>query len=227
MDELKLLRDHYDAQSAPSEQIVAAARSRLIADTVPETTWLRRRGRIVVMATAAAVLAAVGVSAPELFDGGSVAPAYAVTRVADGKLMVTLRDVHDPSGLHRTLAAAGVPNRITMAPSHGTYCQMDGKSLDPPGFTTMVNTHTHGEYQEFVIDPTKLPPGGLFVLQLMNVPIVGHPDQTATNMSWSVFVGPVKCTPTNLRPPPVTVPSPGFTGRPSIHMQPVRPNRRP
>jgi hypothetical protein len=49
--------------------------------------------------------------------------AWTVTKLADGNISVTIRELRDPAGLQRTLRADGVPASVTFAGQQNTACQ--------------------------------------------------------------------------------------------------------
>jgi hypothetical protein len=103
----------------------------------------RRRRRIPVVTGALAVAAgaAVGLTAllpssPQtdhpagavhpagiVHPAGAVLAAWTVTKLADGKISVTIRELKDPAGLQSTLRADGVPASVTFASQQNPACR--------------------------------------------------------------------------------------------------------
>jgi hypothetical protein len=68
--------------------------------------------------------------------------AWTVTKLADGNISVTIRELKDPAGLQRTLRADGVPASVTFASQQNAACQpYPGGSLPlqlPAGATRLL-----------------------------------------------------------------------------------------
>jgi hypothetical protein len=115
MNEMKMLRDHRDAQPGPTPETVAHARARLTDQTrltararrpIPARRW---RYALVAAGAAAAATAAVA-------GGNNTRPAYAAERLPNGTIKVTLREFTDSAGLQRRLDALGVHATVNYLP---------------------------------------------------------------------------------------------------------------
>ncbi|GLY91276.1 CU044_5270 family protein [Actinoallomurus iriomotensis] len=69
MDEMRMLRDHHDAQPSPSADSVVAARARLAAHARPRRLQLPRLGRLALGAGALGAALAVGLVVVQVVDG--------------------------------------------------------------------------------------------------------------------------------------------------------------
>jgi hypothetical protein len=85
------------------------------------TTAHPHRRRVRPALVAAAVAAAAATAAALAIAGPFAAePAYAVTKHADGKVSLTLREMADPAKATRDLRAAGLPARVLRLSAPGT-----------------------------------------------------------------------------------------------------------
>lgn len=80
-----------------------------------------RRARIGVLASAGVLAAAAAVAAPVLVGQPGSSAAWAVEARSDGSVEVTIRQLRDPAGLERRLAAAGIPAYVGFVPA-GKVC---------------------------------------------------------------------------------------------------------
>jgi hypothetical protein len=66
--------------------------------------------------------------------------AWTVTRLADGNISVTIRELRDPAGLQSTLRAHGVPASVTFASQQNPACQPypGGTPRRPPQPATLL-----------------------------------------------------------------------------------------
>jgi hypothetical protein len=135
--------------NTPVEQIISRGRA------------VRARRRVRRLAgTLAVVAAAAAVAIIALVPSGHPAQlaAWTVTRQADGKIDVTIRELRDPAGLQRTLRAEGVPAVVSY--SYATrLCQSDWVPETPALFGTIVQVHADNKNENIVIDPSAIPPG--------------------------------------------------------------------
>ncbi|MFD1543957.1 hypothetical protein [Nonomuraea guangzhouensis] len=91
------------------------------ADMVVETPVRRRRIVGLAAAVAAATVVAINVY------GGAAAPAFAVTKSADGSVEVRINEFRDPDELAAKLAAAGVTTVVDYLPAGQTCKQPRGE----------------------------------------------------------------------------------------------------
>ena len=111
--------------TTPVEQIISRGRT------------VRTRRRIPSVAGALAGAAAVALAVAALLPAGHQAnrlpplqlAAWTVVKHADGKVVVTVRQLRDPAGLQRTLRADGVPATVTFFGQEPRACR--NYPLDP------------------------------------------------------------------------------------------------
>jgi len=137
----------------PTEQIVSRSRA------------VRARRRIPGLAAAVAVVAGAAVAVTALLPASHQAShqpsvqlaAWTVAKEADGTVSVTIRELHDPAGLQRTLRADGVPASVTFFGQLPRTCQRY------PAGTALINrvftTRHAGRFPVMVIHPSALPGG--------------------------------------------------------------------
>lgn len=139
--------------NTPVEQIISRGRS------VRARRRVRRlAGTLAVAAAAAAVAVAVAVAT--LVPSGHPAQlaAWTVSRQADGKIHITIRELRDPAGLQRTLRAEGVPTVVSY--SYATrLCQSDWVPEPQALFDTIAQVHAEKTTESIVIDPSAIPHG--------------------------------------------------------------------
>jgi hypothetical protein len=122
------------------ETIMAMGRTRRRRRLIPGLT-----GTLAATAGAAIAVTALGPagdqSARQPADQGSRQPtikltAWTVTKLADGYISVTIRELKDPSGLQSTLRADGVPSSVTFAGQPNRACRAypGGTPGAPPGW---------------------------------------------------------------------------------------------
>jgi hypothetical protein len=221
MDEMKMLRDHRDAQPGPTPDVVARARARLtdqarLRTRVPGGRRTRSRGRRYAwVAAAVAGAAAVAVLAPAALRGKQADRAYAAERLPNGTIKVTLREFVDSAGLQRRLNALGVHAVVDYLPP-GLRCT-DGRaaidtSVNPqpeivhPSESEALTFYVHAEHMR----------SGQTLLWTMTYgknALDRHPPYAVSILSYLVR-GPVKpCNPVPLylarhRNPPRVQPAP-------------------
>jgi hypothetical protein len=135
--------------NTPVEQIISRGRA------VRTRRWVRR-----VAGTLAVTAAAVAVAVTTLVPSGHPAQlaAWTVTKQADGKIHITIRELRDPAGLQRTLRAEGVPAVVSY--SYATrLCQSDWVPEPQALFDTIAQVHADKTTESIVIDPSAIPRG--------------------------------------------------------------------
>ncbi|MCA2228259.1 hypothetical protein [Nonomuraea aurantiaca] len=163
-----------------------------------------RRGRTrraVGLAAAVAGVAAATVVAMNVY-GGSAAPAFAVTRNADGSVEVRISEFRDPGELTAKLAAAGVTAVVDYLPAdqtckkpRGGHGAGDGRAEN--SFLAGAN----GTGIVFRIDKGQVAAGQTLVLAVS----VSQADKPPTAVSLEVVKGAVApCEATALNLPPAT-----------------------
>ncbi|NRQ33839.1 hypothetical protein HII36_18560 [Nonomuraea sp. NN258] len=163
---------------------------------------VRSRGRRVAgLGAAVAGVAAATVAAVAVF-GGFAAPAFAVTKAADGGVEVTINDYSDPEGLERALAAQGIKAAVDYLPA-GQTCQ-DGRGTpakSSSGRTTTTSIGSNdGEGVRFRIEPGQVTADQTLVLALSADLSDSRPPVSAR---MEVVEGAVAdCVPTALNLPP-------------------------
>jgi hypothetical protein len=100
-------------------------------------------------AVAAAVAASAAVAVPALLPASHPASrqpgvrvaAWTVTKLADGNIKVTIRELKDPAGLQRKLRADGVPASVTFASQKNPACRPypAGAPGQPPHSTPLLH----------------------------------------------------------------------------------------
>ncbi len=130
-DVLSVVRDSLSAMPLASppdvEAIMARGRARRHRRLIPGVT-----GTLAVAAGAALAVTALApashpASHPASRQAGSQPAvqlaAWTVTRLADGNISVTIRELKDPAGLQGTLRADGVPASVTFASQQNPACR--------------------------------------------------------------------------------------------------------
>ncbi len=135
--------------NTPVEQIISRGRS------VRARRRVRRlAGTLAVVAAAAAV--AVTVLVPSSHPAQLAS--WTVSKQADGKIDITIRELRDPAGLQRTLRAEGAP--VVVSYSYATrLCQSDSYGAPQSVFDAIVQVHVGNGYESIVINPSALPRG--------------------------------------------------------------------
>jgi hypothetical protein len=152
--------------SSDLEELVRAgmrqvtATMRVSPDLAARTCQRRRRRlryRLTGLATATVVAAgtvgAVIALAPASHQPRVQLAAWTVSKLADGNIRVTVRDLKDPAGLQRKLRADGVPASVTFASQKNAACRPypGGTPGQPPRNTPLLHRvfpkpyrHSHG-----------------------------------------------------------------------------------
>jgi hypothetical protein len=127
---LSELRAHVAARPSPVADPALAA---------PPPARPRRR-----LLAAGGGLATAGVAAAVILlaTGGSVAPAYAVERAADGDITVHVSRLDDADGLQRALRAEGVNAKVVVAPAGQACVPLPGKAAAGGGSWSMQARQT-------------------------------------------------------------------------------------
>jgi hypothetical protein len=107
-----------DRLLAELRQVVAARP----APTHPASAAARRSPRARLLAGAAAAAAVAAVAVVVAGGGDPAAPAYAVSRQADGDVSVSISSLSDADGLEGKLRAAGIPAVVDYTPA-GKMCR--------------------------------------------------------------------------------------------------------
>jgi len=155
---------------------------------------MRRRRRAPALATAAVAAAAgVGLAVAAAVPGGSPASnghtraalaAWTVTREHDGRVTVTVREVEDPAGLQRKLAAEGVPADVTfrnMRVKPGPVPMPGPGKCDASQNAVQQAPELHEGEAVFYIVPSAIPKGGEISLYIVET----HP-LTGPGTLWSL-----------------------------------------
>ncbi|GAA3234076.1 hypothetical protein [Nonomuraea helvata] len=185
--------------SALKEDITTRKAENTMTTTVTPIERPSRRRRFVGLTTAAAGLAAAA-TAVVVLTGLSSAPAYAVTKDADGAVNVRINEFSDPEGLAGELAGAGVKAVVNYLPEGQTCKEPRGERGSGTGkFTASVGRS--GGAISFKIEKGQVPAGETLVLAVSKSK--DGDDRPPFAMSLTVVKGPVApCEPT-------TMPAPG------------------
>jgi hypothetical protein len=216
MDEMKLLQDFRAAVAPPDHEVLAQARSRMLAaDLVRSATSAtnrRRRVRWPQLAISGTAIAAIAITLSIVLPGGAdgtfATKAWAVERNPDGTVTVTMKQqFQDPAGLQRALRQDGITafvqvNGISkgkqsagLACSYGhldTASAAVQKAVIAPKH---IPQSAHGAAGEtaWTIHPSAMPPGSsiLFADWVSSVvSVLMHPLVLSTN-------APPVCAPTS------------------------------
>lgn len=207
MNELELLREHRDRQPDPSPTVIAEARARLTANAGSGPR--RARQRKYAFATAGVVAAtSAALIAPAVVGTDAASRAYAVERMRDGSIKVTLREFTDSRRLERKLRSMGVsvvveyhledvgvqPRRIPIAPN----CPFRGKPVQRHLTSPLISPgnpprgREFGDYT-FMIHPELIKPGETLVWRMtydLDAPKKGQ--AWGLTFSHQLVEGPVK-----------------------------------
>jgi hypothetical protein len=135
--------------NTPVEQIISRGRS---------VRARRRVRRLAGTLAVAAAAAAVAVTTLVPSSHPAQLAAWTVTKQADGKIHITIRELRDPAGLERTLRADGVPAVVSY--SYATrLCQSDWVPEPPAVFDATAEIHVGNGTESIVIDPSAIPHG--------------------------------------------------------------------
>ena len=129
----------------PAQKIVQRGRSMRARRRIPVVT-----GALAVAAGAAVGLTVLLPYSPQTDRPASVVlAAWTVTRLADGNIRVTIRELKDPAGLQRTLRADGVPASVTFASQQNPACRLysGGTPGQPPHYTPLLHRVFPKPYQ--------------------------------------------------------------------------------
>ncbi|MBC6458241.1 hypothetical protein [Actinomadura sp. HBU206391] len=137
MNEMQMLRDHRDSRPDTTPASVTQARARLTAHARSESARTRRPAlshgrRYVLAAVGVAGAAMAALIAPAVLGGGHSDQAYAVERLPDGKIKVTLREFTDSAALQRRLNAMGVRAVVTYLPRDARCTEPRAALVDGP-----------------------------------------------------------------------------------------------
>ena len=135
--------------TTPVEQIINRGRAVRTRRRIP--------GIAGALAGAAAAALAVAALLPAGHQPGRPLPAqldaWTVVRHADGTVVVTVRQLHDPAGLQRTLRADGVPASVTFFGHEPRACR------NYPLDAALLHRVFGGNGPPLVIHPSSLPDG--------------------------------------------------------------------
>ncbi|MEU4232758.1 hypothetical protein AB0F17_51415 [Nonomuraea sp. NPDC026600] len=167
------------------------------ADLVVETPVRRRR--VVGLAAAVAGVAAATVVAMTVYGG---APAFAVTKSADGSVEVRINEFRDPDELAAKLAAAGVATVVDYLPADQTCKQPRGEHGAGSGrVENGIDVGKNGTGIAFRIDKGQVAAGQTLVLAVS----VAQADKPPIATSLEVVKGAVTpCEATALNLPPAS-----------------------
>lgn len=196
MDEMTMLKSHHEAQPAPSPAAIAEARARLAAARPAPS---RRRGalRYGVSLGAVAATAAALVLAPAMFSGED-SRAFAVERLPDGTIKVTLHEFTDADGIERKLRSYGARAAVDYLP-FGMVCGNGIRGTlakSQPAAVSVPARHRPGD-PTFLIHPDLIRPGLTLVWTVgYQTHGSGKHKSSATRISSYLVKGPVEpCTP--------------------------------
>ncbi|MBT2226324.1 hypothetical protein [Nonomuraea sp. NEAU-A123] len=172
------------------------------ADLVVETPVRRRR--VLGLAAAVAGVAAATLVAMNVY-GGAAAPAFAVTKSADGSVEVRINEFRDPDELAVKLAAAGVTAVVDYLPADQTCKQPRGEHGAGYGrVENGVDVGRNGTGIAFRIDKGQVAAGQTLVLAVS----VDQADKPPIATSLEVVKGAVApCEATALNLPPASDPT--------------------
>ncbi|MFD1938320.1 MULTISPECIES: hypothetical protein [Nonomuraea] len=158
-------------------------------------------GRLALGLAASVVLAAGAVVGSGLLsDGSGLSSSYAVTRAADGKVIIQVRDFRDAEGLERRLKDLNVPAIVDYVPSGQMCGEPRGTHVeDIPSGLYSVPENIPGEREgwQMRIDTSLFKPGQTFVWTI-------SADANGGNSSTSTYLmeGPIApCQPVPAPPP--------------------------
>jgi hypothetical protein len=123
--------------TTPEAQIVQRGRAARARRRIPVVT-----GALAVAAGAAVGLTALVPSSPQADHPARVVlAAWTVTKLADGNISVTVRELKDPAGLQRTLRADGVPASVTFTSQKNAVCRSypGGTPGQPPHTSPLLH----------------------------------------------------------------------------------------
>jgi hypothetical protein len=148
--------------SIPASEIVARARRRRVRRRlIPGLT-----GVVALAAgTAVAVTALLPASQPASHQPRVQLTAWTVVKQPDGKIEVSIHELHNPAGLQRRLRADGVPATVTFRNQKNPACHpwpgagVRGRHT-PAGDALFSKVFPWSAGQTIVIDPSALPSGG-------------------------------------------------------------------
>lgn len=103
---------------------------------VPESEPVRPRKYGRFAAAGAGLAAVVAGIAIYTSTGDNTTSAYAVEKQSDGKVAVEITDLKEAEGLEESLAAAGVPARVTTAPMSANICKVKVEAANEQGTKT-------------------------------------------------------------------------------------------
>ena len=168
--------------TTPVEQIISRGRT------------VRTRRRIPGVAGALAGAAAVALAVAALLPAGHQAnrlpplqlAAWTVVKHADGKVVVTVRQLRDPAGLQRTLRADGVPATVTFFGHQPRACHrysadqaLMNKVFGESGPPLVIHPSALPDGTGVQLTPGHYPPGGPIALAVGLV----HASQRCTGSS--------------------------------------------
>ncbi|MEV0400009.1 hypothetical protein [Actinoallomurus sp. NPDC050550] len=214
MNEMKMLRDHRDAQPGPTPDAIAQARARLtdqahLTARRPRRPMPSRRWRYALIATAVVGAAAAAAVAPAVLGGQDTSRAYAAERLPNGTIRVTLHEFTDSAGLQRRLNALGVHAAVDYLPS-GWLCAAGRATIDvtanQPAVIEDDQAHvahprpTKAGDRIFYIHPDRIKPGQTLVwIMTYDHAALSRRAGYVVTMSTYLARGPVKpCKPVPL-----------------------------
>lgn len=150
-DLMTALRDSFTGVRSPTPVERIVRRGRVVR--------IRRRAPVLTaaLAVAAGTAAAVTALLPSGHQAGLQLAAWTVSRQADGTVTVTIRQLHDPAGLQRTLRADGVPASVTFSGQPPRACRR--YPANPALINKVYQAKQAGGFPVMVIHPAALPAG--------------------------------------------------------------------
>jgi len=135
------------------------------------TRPVRGRGLAFGLTTAAALVAGLAVGVPLAGGDSASAAGYAIDKLGDGTITVTIRGWDDPEGLERDLEAQGIPAEVDVLPPRKFCEEPRFKRADWPDDKILLSTvSTEPGVEHMTLRPDDFRPGWTLV-------ITSHPDQ--------------------------------------------------
>ncbi|MEU4699907.1 hypothetical protein [Nonomuraea dietziae] len=148
----------------PVERDLPEGRHRQLKEFVmTEIQTTPRRRPVRLLAPALGLAAAVAVAVPLVFGGG--APAYAITRNADGTIQISINEAKNPKALQADLEKMGLRAVVDFIPN-GKRCSPQPRSASwVPREEAKLTVFPPTEGSAFTIDPAAVKEGQTAVLE--------------------------------------------------------------